>query len=87
MAIADWIGSIPKPLLPPNVIAGLTGVKRSPGAMPHAINARCRIAMQSATYAEICADIPTLFSTRRRAQIHRSSAHPAKAFRPGMLEP
>jgi hypothetical protein len=26
-------------------------------------------------------------STRRRAQNQRSPAHPAKAFRPGMLEP
>jgi hypothetical protein len=26
----------------------------------HAINARCRITMQSATYAEIYADMPTL---------------------------
>ena len=55
---------------------------------PHAINARCRIAMRSANFARIYTDVPTLCpDARRRARNHRSSAHPQKAFRPGMLEP
>ena len=50
-------------------------------------NARCRIAMQSANCAEIHADMPTQCLDARRAQIHCPPTHPAKAFRPVMLEP
>ena len=39
-------------------------------------------------FAQIYTDVPMLCpDARRRAQNHRSSAHPQKAFRPGMLEP
>jgi hypothetical protein len=50
---------------------------------PHAINARCRIAMRSANFAQIYTDVPTLCpDARRRAGNHRSSAHPPKSISP-----
>jgi hypothetical protein len=53
----------------------------------HAINARCRIAMQSATYRRESrgrADAMSRHAGERKSSL---AAHPTKAFRPGMLEP
>jgi hypothetical protein len=52
---------------------------------PHAINARCRIAMRPANFAQIYTDVPTPCpDARRRAQNRRSSAYaPKKHSAPG----
>jgi hypothetical protein len=47
----------------------------------------CGIAMQSATYAEIHTDMPTLCLDTPASAKSSLVAHPTKAFRPGMLEP
>jgi hypothetical protein len=53
----------------------------------HAINAPCRIEMQSTTYAEIYADMPTLYLDTPASAKSSLVRAPTKAFRPGMLEP
>ena len=55
---------------------------------PHAINARCRIAMRSANFAQIYTDVPTLCpDARRRARNHRSSGTPKKDSAPECWSP
>jgi hypothetical protein len=59
----------------------------TPSFERHAINAPCRIEMQSTTYAEIYADMPTLYLDTPASAKSSLVRAPTKAFRPGMLEP